>query len=77
MFKPNLHYLDRLVRVVIGIACIYVGFVDTSIISNSLISTLVGIFGIINLIAAAMAHCPIYHLVGISTCPVKPEKKQE
>ena len=77
MFKPNLHNLDRLIRVIIGIACIYVGFVNTSIISNSLISILVGVFGVVNIIAAAMAHCPIYHLAGISTYPAKPETKQE
>jgi hypothetical protein len=77
MIKRNLHNLDRLVRVIIGIGCIYVGFVDTSIISNHLISILVGIFGVINIVAAAIAHCPVYNLAGLSTCPTKPEAKEK
>ena len=72
-FQRNLHNLDRLVRIIIGFACIYLGFVDTSIISNSLVSTLVGIFGVVNVIAAAISHCPIYNLAGLSTFRGKTE----
>ena len=77
MIKRNLHNLDRLARVIIGIGCIYVGFVDTSIISNSVVSMLVGAFGVINIIAAAISHCPVYNLAGLSTCPTKSETKPE
>jgi len=77
MFKRNLHNLDRLARVIIGIGCIYVGFVDTSIISNNVVSMLVGIFGVVNIFAAAISHCPVYNLVGLSTCSTKSEAKPE
>jgi len=77
MIKRNLHNLDRLVRVVIGIGCVYVGFVDTSIISNNVVSMLVGAFGVVNIIAAAFSHCPIYNLAGLSTCPIKSGTRQE
>lgn len=67
LFKRNLHTLDRVVRLVIGVACVYIGFIDTSMIGNALASTLVGIFGIINLFAAVFSYCPVYGVTGIST----------
>lgn len=75
-FKRNLHTLDRLVRLLVGLACVYIGFIDRSIIGNSLASTLVGIFGIINLFAAFFSYCPVYGLTGISTYSNK-ERKDE
>ena len=65
--KRNLHNIDRIARLVIGVVCIYVGFIDTSIIGNSLVSTLVGIFGIVNIYAGLVASCPVYSLTGLST----------
>lgn len=66
-FKRNLHTIDRVVRLVIGIGCIYLGFIDTGIIGNAIAATLVGIFGAINLFAAVFSYCPVYGLTGIST----------
>ena len=66
-FKRNLHNVDRLARLLIGLGCLYVGFIDTSIIGYILVSTIVGIFGIVNLFAAAFSYCPVYGLTGIST----------
>jgi len=66
-FKRNLHPLDRLIRALIGLVCVYIGFIDQSIIGNTLASILVGIFGVINLFAAAVSYCPIYGITGIST----------
>lgn len=63
--KPNLHNLDRLVRIIIGIACIYIGFVDSSFIVNPMVSILVGIFGIVNIFAAAIS------VAGLSIYPNK------
>ena len=67
--KPNLHNIDRLIRTVVGIGCIYIGFIDQSMITNNIVSILIGLFGIINLIAAAISYCPIYGFAGFSTCP--------
>jgi membrane-bound ClpP family serine protease len=72
--KRNLHNIDRLVRLVIGFGCLYVGFIDTSIIGNVLVSTIVGIFGIVNIFAAAFSYCPVYGLTGICTYRCKDEK---
>ena len=65
--KRNLHFLDITLRVIIGIALVYVGFIDTSHVPNNVVRILLGIFGIINLLAAAMRSCPVYSLAGIST----------
>jgi membrane-bound ClpP family serine protease len=66
-FKRNLHTIDRVVRLLVGMGCVYLGFIDLNIIGNTLASTLVGIFGIINLFAALFSYCPVYGLTGIST----------
>lgn len=66
-FKRNLHTLDRVVRLLLGVTCVYIGFIDNSIIGNLLASIIVGVFGIINLFAAFFSYCPIYGMTGIST----------
>ena len=65
--KRNLHIIDIAVRILIGVALIYVGFVDTSYIANSTLRVLLGGFGAINIVAALVRTCPIYSLAGIST----------
>lgn len=65
--KRNLHIIDIIIRVLIGLSCVYIGFIDKGLIANQVAGILVGIFGIVNLIAASMRHCPIYALVGLST----------
>ena len=68
----NIGGLDRAIRSVITVIMIYYGFVDTTLIGQTLISNLVGIFGIINGIATIVGICPAYTLAGISTCPKSP-----
>lgn len=66
-FRRNLHAIDRIVRLLLGVGCCYIGFVNQTIIGNTVASVLVGLFGLINLFAGATAHCPIYGLTGLST----------
>lgn len=65
--KRNMGGIDRSIRVATGLAMMYVGFVDQSIIGNSTINIIVGIFGIISILFAYMAFCPIYTLGNVST----------
>jgi len=65
--KRNLHTIDRVVRLVLGVGCVYLGFIDTAIIDNRVAAALVGIFGIVNLFAAVTSFCPVYGATGIST----------
>lgn len=66
-FPQNMHTIDRLLRVVIGVVCLYVGFYDSGLVPNALVSVLVGLFGVMNLVSAVLAHCPVYRLGGIRT----------
>jgi hypothetical protein len=66
-FKRNLHTLDRVIRLIVGLGCIYFGFIDTTLIGNVLAATLVGIFGVVNLFASVVSYCPVYGVTGIST----------
>ncbi len=65
--KRNLHSIDILIRTLIGVALVYIGFIDTTYIDNNVANWLLGIFGIINLVAAGMRSCPIYALAGFSS----------
>lgn len=68
MYKAaNMHTVDRFMRLVIGLICIYVGFIDTRFITNELVSALIGCFGIVNLWAFATSRCPVYAMTGFST----------
>ncbi len=64
---PNMHLIDRLLRFLLGAVCLYIGFYDWGLIPNALVSVLVGVFGAVNLISAALSHCPMYRLGGIRT----------
>ena len=65
--KKNLHPIDQAIRFIVAAICIYYGFFEGSLIQDSFLAGAVGIFGVINLIAASMRFCPIYHLAGINT----------
>ena len=64
----NAGKLDRSLRVIMSIVLIYFGFIDTSFISQPLLATLIGIFGVSNILTAATGVCPLYTVAGISTC---------
>ncbi|WPZ33469.1 DUF2892 domain-containing protein [Thalassobaculum sp. OXR-137] len=66
-FAPNMHTLDRIVRLVLGVGCLYAGFIDWGLIPNAVISVLVGLFGVVNLGSAIFGYCPVYRLGGIRT----------
>lgn len=63
----NMHTIDRYVRLTIGITCIYIGFIDTSLIANRVVAALIGVFGMTNLWAFYSARCPVYAMTGFTT----------
>lgn len=67
MAKKNMCTLDRIIRVFLSLACIYVGFVDTTIINEPILAMIIGGFGAFNLAVIAIGICPVYYLAGIST----------
>ena len=64
---PNMHQVDRTVRLIIGLVCVYIGFVDRSLIPSMLVAVLVGTFGAVNLWAFFTGRCPVYTAAGFST----------
>ncbi len=46
---------------------VWVGFIDTTVIDDRLVATLVGLFGLLNIAAALLRVCPFYNLAGINT----------
>lgn len=67
--KRNLGRLDQVLRLGIGAALVYVGFIDTTLIGDSVIAGMFGAFGVLNMVVATIAWCPVYQLAGISTRP--------
>jgi len=67
--NKNLCMLDRALRITGSAMLIYVGFFNTDIISNIVVNTLLGSFGVFNIFVALVGFCPVYHLAHISTYP--------
>ena len=56
---------DRIIRLVLGIAVIALGFYFRSWF---------GLIGLIPLVTAGIGWCPLYSIFGLSTCPVDMNK---
>lgn len=65
--KANVGTVDRIIRGVIGVLIIVLGVVFQS---------WWGVIGLIPIISAAIRWCPIYRLLGITTCPREPARQQ-
>ncbi|HGG04749.1 MAG TPA: DUF2892 domain-containing protein [Aliiroseovarius sp.] len=64
MFKKNEGNIDRILRVVVGLVLVGMYFM----IDGASIWLLVGI---IPLVTGLIGTCPIYSILGMSTCPMK------
>lgn len=63
IFPKNEHKIERVIRVVAGAAVLSLAFVGPQ--------TPWAYLGIVPLLTGALGSCPIYTLLGVSTCPVK------
>lgn len=61
MFRTNVGSLDRILRVVVGVILIALVFVGPK--------TPWGWIGIVPLVTGLLKTCPIYSLIGVSSCP--------
>ncbi|MGC9448943.1 YgaP family membrane protein [Cereibacter johrii] len=66
MFKTNVGGIDRILRIVAGLALLAAFFLlpDASYRAVLLI-------GIVPLLTGLFSTCPLYTLLGLNTCPVK------
>lgn len=63
MFKTNVGSMDRLARIVVGLILIALVFVGPK--------TPWGWIGVVPLVTGLFRTCPLYSVLGISTCPMK------
>ena len=69
-FKKNVGVIDAVLRVGIGAALIYAGFISTDLIGDSVASILLGIFGLIIFTSGIARRCPLYDLIGFNSCNI-------
>ncbi|HMN90950.1 MAG TPA: DUF2892 domain-containing protein [Saprospiraceae bacterium] len=69
--KKNMGSMDRLIRTIIAVAIAVLFF--TNVISGTLGVVLLALAGIF-LLTSLVSFCPLYTLVGLSTCPVAEKK---
>ena len=63
--KANVGSIDRMIRVVLGLALLSVVFlVDGS-------ARWFGLIGLVPLLTAFTSFCPLYTILGVSTCPAQ------
>lgn len=65
--SANIGTIDRILRIVIGMALISLVFVGPQ--------TLWGLIGIVPLATAVIGFCPAYALLGIRSCPMTKAKR--
>lgn len=65
--KKNMGTVDRIIRIITGIIFVYLGFINQGIIANQTINIFLGLFGLVSLISAIFAFCPMYAIGHIST----------
>jgi len=63
MFAKNEGSIDRALRIVVGIVLLSLVFVGPH--------TALGWIGLVPLLTGILGSCPLYSLLGISTCPLK------
>lgn len=63
LFPRNEHDVERILRVVAGVVILSLAFVGPK--------TAWGYLGLIPIMTGAIGSCPLYTLLGLSTCPMK------
>jgi sulfite exporter TauE/SafE len=71
MFKNNVGTVDRVVRIIVGLALIAFAL---GYIAPGASLRWIGWIGVIPLATAILGTCPLYSLLGMSTCPVAKER---
>ena len=63
--KKNMGALDRVVRLLVAVV---IGILLFKGILSGLLATILGLLAVIFLITSAIGFCPLYKLIGVSTC---------
>jgi hypothetical protein len=66
MFKNNVGGIDKILRIVVGAALLVWFFVD----NGAGFWHYAKLIGVVPLMTGLLGTCPLYSIVGISTCPM-------
>lgn len=66
MFKTNVGGIDRILRIVVGVALLAGFFLNPDATYRWAY-----LIGIVPLATGLMSSCPLYSILGMSTCPMK------
>lgn len=67
MFKTNEGNLDRALRVIVGLGLLVWFFAD----NGSGVWHYAKLIGVVPLVTGLIGSCPLYSILGLSTCPMK------
>jgi hypothetical protein len=67
MLKTNVGGIDKILRLVLGVALLAWFFVD----QGTGFWHYAKLIGIVPILTALMGSCPLYTVLGLSTCPMK------
>ena len=67
MFKTNLGTVDRALRIAVGVALLLWFFVD----QGTGFWHYAKLIGIVPILTSIVGSCPLYTVLGLSTCPLK------
>lgn len=63
LFPQNEHFIERILRVLSGLAILSLVFIGPK--------SLWGLLGLVPLLTGLLGSCPLYTVLGISTCSTK------
>lgn len=73
--EKNVGTFDMIIRLVIAIGLGYIGFFDNPVVSAGTSQTIIKIVAFLPLLTGLMRFCPLYKLIGLSTCPCDQDKR--
>lgn len=67
--KRNIGTLDMIIRLIISAGLFYVGFFSNPVVSSGISQKIVAVAAFVPLLTGLFRFCPLYTLIGLSTCP--------
>lgn len=66
--EKNVGNVDMAIRLVIAVVLGYIGFCENPIVSAGMSKTIIKFVAFLPLLTGLMRFCPLYKLIGLSTC---------
>lgn len=66
--EKNVGNADMAIRLVIAVVLGYIGFFENPVVSAGMSKTIIKFVAFLPLLTGLMRFCPLYKLIGLSTC---------